>query len=179
MSSLFCYMNPKSGNIEKCDYYGYCVLHYAVKSRNRACVMFLVHYEPKLIWMMDIQNNTAKHLAQTLEYAEIVSLIDQFLEAQPYLSLRRLYRFQIKEIKNVEKRRAKFALLMKNSDKMIKSEYERQRSGGDGEDFGKRSKSSRNLSSEGSVYKSGSASTSKIVLNENVTLLTYNSTRSF
>ncbi len=117
---------------------------------------------------MDINNNTAKHLAQMLEYNEIVNLIDKFLEAQPYVDLRRLYRFQIKEIKNAEKRRVKYALLMKNANKWNKSEYEKKKEEGCDQ------KGKKNQFTESYVNKSRSAG--KIVLNENVTLLTYNST---
>ena len=174
------------GRVDKCDFYGYSVLHYSVKSRNTACVLFLINYEPKLIWMMDINNNTAKHLAQTLDYTEIVSLIDKFLESQSYLILRRLYRFQIKEMKNAERRRAKYACLMKSADKHHENEYN-QRQGdrillnnqflekGICSDGGSRySYYSGSEERENKMKNYNSKISNKIVLNENVTLLTLN-----
>jgi hypothetical protein len=140
--------------------------------------MYLLNYEPKLVWMMDIHNNTAKQLALTLDYPDIVMLLDRFLESQPYLNLRKLYRFQIKEIKNAERRRAKYGALMKNVDKLNQSEYEKKQNGGAEAyyteiDFG----GHKRASSVSSGSRKPTAATNKIVLNENVTLLTYNSTR--
>lgn len=108
--------------MEKCDYYGNSALHYAVRSRNLKCVSFLINFEPKLIWMMDINNLNAKQLAEQLDYTEIASKLNEFISAQ---NLSKLYKFQLDELKRAQKRRDKYVLLMKSAAKLQLDEYKK------------------------------------------------------
>lgn len=110
--------------MEKCDYFGNSALHYAVRSRSIKCVKFLINFEPKLIWMMDINNLNAKELAEILEYKEMLNVLNEFLKDQ---DTSKYFKFQITEYKRAQKRRDKYSILMKNAAKSQLNEYRKKK----------------------------------------------------
>lgn len=115
------------GRIDKCDYFGNSALHYAVRSRDLKCLSFLLNYEPRLIWMMDINNVTARELSDQLDYEEVSRVLDEFYGKQMKMKSSRLHKFQMKEMSEAQKRREKYEKLMKNANKAMLDEYKRKK----------------------------------------------------
>lgn len=74
---------------------------------------------------MDINNLNAKQLAQTLEYEDVVVLLDEFVDKQLNVKVKEFYQFQKKELKKAEKRRQKYLSLMKSAAKNQMDEYKK------------------------------------------------------
>jgi GTPase involved in cell partitioning and DNA repair len=114
----------KRGKVEKCDLYGNSVLHFAVRSRNSNSVSFLINYQPSLIWIMDLNNFTAKELAELLQYEEIHEILECFSnEFKKKFSTLDMFKIYMKETKRAQKRRRKYEKQMKRSEKLSLKEY--------------------------------------------------------
>jgi hypothetical protein len=112
------------GKVEKCDLYGNSVLHFAVRSRNSSTVSFLINYRPSLIWIMDLNNFTAKELAELLEYDEIYEILEKFSnEFKKNFTTSEMFKIYMKETKKAQKRRRKYEKQMKISAKVSLKEY--------------------------------------------------------
>jgi hypothetical protein len=119
--------NNKSGRADKCDVFGNSSLHYAVRGRSLCCVRLLLAFEPRLIWMMDNNNLTARDLADMLEYKDVSQLLDDFYNEQMKLDIKVLKKFQMKELECANKRRVKYEKQMKNARKQQIDEYKKKK----------------------------------------------------
>lgn len=75
---------------------------------------------------MDNNNLTAKDLAELLEYSEIYKQLHEFHNMQLKSMCAKLFKFQIKQIENAEKRRKKYEKKMENSAKIQIEEYKKK-----------------------------------------------------
>jgi hypothetical protein len=74
--------------------------------------------------MMDINNVTAKDLAEILECDAIVKLLENFVKEQDAV---KYFKFQLSEFKRARKRREKYSVLMEHAAKNQLDEYRKKK----------------------------------------------------